>query len=97
MDNDFFAGSSASTDIDLSAFFDSSVTEQLCGLLELGVLVSLGVTRDGGALGIAIFNDGRRRREYFRRSEDAADFLRLATESLSGLGVGSNGRNGSRR
>lgn len=88
MNDDFWNGSTSATDLDLPAFLDSSVTDALTSLLDLGVLVSLGLTRDRGAIGIAVFDDGRRRREYFRQPEEAADWLRLAVATLSGNGLG---------
>jgi hypothetical protein len=97
MTNDFWDGSTTSTNLDVSAFFDSSVTEHLCRVLEMGVLVSFGLTRDGGAIGIAVLDDGRRRREYFRTPQDAADWLGLAAAALSGNGVGDNGAQPSSR
>lgn len=97
MPNDFWDGSAKSAYLDIPAFFDSSLTDGICRVLEMGVLVSLGLTRDGGALGIAVFDDGRRRREYFRTSQDASDWLGLAAAALSGNGVGDNGEEPSAR
>jgi hypothetical protein len=94
MNETFWDGSAKGSDIDLPAFFDSGVSDGLIGVLSLGVLVSLGVTRDGGALGITILSDGRRRREYFRDSEAATDFLRGAVVALSGAGVGATANGG---
>lgn len=88
MDDDFWDSSGSGANLDVPAFFDSSVMERLCEVLSLGVLVSLGLTRDGGALGVAVFDDGRRRREYFRTSSDAEDWLRRAATALSGNGLG---------
>lgn len=88
MTSDFWDRGSANDDLDLRAFFDSSIGDRLAGLLAVGVLVSLGLTRDRGALGVTVLDNGKKRREYFRRSEDCADWLQLATAALSGNGSG---------
>lgn len=88
MSDGFWDGATAANDVDIPAFFDSSVVDGIIGLLQMGVLVSIGTTRDGGAIGLAVFDNGRRRREYFRESGDAADFLRGAVAALSSAGVG---------
>lgn len=88
MSDDFWDESSSGTHLDVPAFFDSGVVEGIGRLLGLGVLVSLGLTRDGGALGVAVFDNGRRRREYFRDSSDASEWLGKAHTALSGNGLG---------
>lgn len=88
MDEDFWSGSANPARLDVRAFLDSSVTDHLAALLDLGVLLSLGLTRDGGAVGIAVFDDGRRRREYFRHPEEATDWLGMAVKTLSATGLG---------
>lgn len=92
MDDGFWDGTAGTNAIDLPAFFDSGVIEKLGEVLALGVLVSIGLTRDGGAVGLAVFDDGRRRREYFRDSTAASDFLGAAAASLSGNGIGAPAR-----
>lgn len=94
MNETFWDGSAKGSNLDLPAFLDSGVSDGLIRLLSLGVLVSLGVTRDGGALGITVLSDGRRRREYFRDSASAADWLDMAVGALSGPGLGSTANGG---
>jgi hypothetical protein len=94
MNETFWDGSAKGSNIDLPAFFDSGLSDGLIGVLSLGVLVSLGVTRDGGAIGLTILSDGKRRREYFRDSESAAEFLRSASEALSATGLGATANGG---
>jgi hypothetical protein len=67
---------------DVRAFMDSSIPELIAGLLEMGVLVSIGTTRDRGAISITITADGEFDREYFRESSEAADYLRRAADAL---------------
>lgn len=83
MNDEFWSGTATGNALDIAAFLDSSVTDGIGGLLAMGVLVSLGLTRDGGAVGVTVFNDGRRRREYFRQSSDCADWLQLARLALA--------------
>lgn len=74
MNEDWFdAGSSAS--LDVAALLDSKAGELLNEVVGCGALLSLGLTSDGGALGITVTVDGRWRREYFRSADDLADWL----------------------
>lgn len=91
MTDDFFDSGSHAAVVDVPAFFDSSVPGLIGELVSLGVLVSVGTTRDRGAVSITVTNDGRYRREYFRSSDDASDWLRLATGALRGNGLGEPG------
>lgn len=56
--------------IDVPKLLDSKCGEGIAELVNLGALVSLGLTSDGGALGVTVTVDGKWRREYFR-DEDA--------------------------
>ena len=55
--------------LDVAALGDSRGATMLWELVGHGALVSVGVTSDGGALGVTITVDGRWRREYFRDAE----------------------------
>lgn len=54
---------------DVTAILDSKAWEQLQLFILEGALVSMGLTSDGGALGITITVDGDWDREYFRDGE----------------------------
>lgn len=92
------------TPLDVPALFDSAVPDGLALLVGTGALVSLGVTRDGGALGVTVTVDGRWRREYFRESEDLVSWLSEAVPAVreavqaasasSGRGSGQRRRKG---
>jgi hypothetical protein len=56
--------------VDVPALLDSVGGSAVGDLVALGALVSLGTTRDGGALGITVTVDGKWRREYFRDPEE---------------------------
>lgn len=61
--------------VDVEKLFDSGVPTLIAGIVSAGALVSIGRTSDGGALGITVTLDGRWRREYFRDSDEATDWL----------------------
>lgn len=88
MSDDFFSDGNHASVCDVSSFFDSSVPKLIGDLVSLGVLVSVGTTRDRGAVSITVTSDGRWRRDYFRSSDDAADWLGLAAASLRARGLG---------
>lgn len=73
--SDWFAESGRGDPVDVGALFDSSVPILMGELVQLGALVSVGTTSDGGALGITVTLDGRWRREYFRDSDAAKAWL----------------------
>lgn len=61
---------------------DQVAAKALCELVELGPLVSLGVTRDGGALGVTVTVDGEWRRDYFRNRDE---LLAWIAEAIPGV------------
>lgn len=85
---DFFSDGVGDAVVDVPALFDSGIPGQVAELVSMGVLVSIGTTRDRGAVSIRITSDGRSRRAYFRDAADATDWLRLAVAAVSGRGVG---------
>jgi hypothetical protein len=74
--------------IDARAMLDSDIPRQVAELVSMGVLVSIGTTRDRGALSITVTHDGDWDREYFRDSAEAVDWLRLAATTLRSRGIG---------
>jgi hypothetical protein len=92
MDDGFFASSNGAAVVDIPAFFDSRFPDAVAQCVALGLLVSVGTSRDRGAVSVTVTHDGRHRREYFRDSADAADFLGLAVAAVRGPGVGDTGR-----
>lgn len=69
--------------IDVQGILDSELPKQVGRLMEMGVLVSLGTTRDRGAMSITVTQDGDWAREYFRNSMDAYEWLERAIQILS--------------
>lgn len=88
--SDWFDESASGTQVDVVALMDSDVAVLLWEIVDLGALLSLGRTSDGGALGVTVTVDGRYRREYFRDVEalgswlaEAVPAVRIATEARS--------------
>lgn len=86
--SDWFDQGRSGTPVDVRALLDSGVSDLLGAVVECGALLSLGLTSDGGALGITVTVDGRWRREYFRDSDAATDWLKdglPAIQAAAGL------------
>jgi hypothetical protein len=87
--------------VDVAALMDSKALDMLTELVSAGALVSLGITSDGGALGLTITVDGAWRREYFR--DDGALVLWLeeamapVLDACRARGASSAGRERPRR
>lgn len=80
---DWFAANGAGKSVDVEALLDSGAPTVVASLVGLGALVSLGVTSDGGALGVTVTLDGRWRREYFRESEELVSWLLEAQQGVT--------------
>lgn len=83
MADDWFEGGGGGQAVDLEKLWDSDVPDLLRHLAALGALVSIGTTRDRGALSVTVTMDGRWRRGYFRESEEATAWLELAVEAVA--------------
>lgn len=62
--------------VDVGAVLEPGAVEYLVAIIESGALVSLGRTRDGGAMSITCTVDGNYEREWVRTPEEACEFLR---------------------
>lgn len=81
---DWFEGAGSGGRADVAEMLDGLPAQALREIVELGALVSLGLTSDGGALGVTVTVDGRWRREYFRDQPTLLAWLgeaQLAVES----------------
>jgi len=87
MANGLLGKGSTPRTIDSGAFMDSDVPKCAAAVLDLGCLVSFGTTRDGGAVSITVTHEGDWDREYFRTSDEAADWLRGAADILRARGL----------
>jgi hypothetical protein len=94
---DWIDGGGNAKAVDVKAVFDSKVPELVAQCVELGALVSIGATSDGGALGVTITLDGRWRREYFRDSEELTTWLEGAVGFLEAVGDAPRASTGRRK
>lgn len=74
--------------VDTTAMLDSPVTDLVARLLAMGLLVAFGTTKDRGAVSISVTHDGEYDREYFRRSDDAVEWLERVVGAAEALGLG---------
>lgn len=82
MADDWFDGGGSGKSVDVAALLDSGALEALQEVVQLGALLGLGTTSDGGALGVTITVDGRWRREYFRDAAELVDWLSEALPAV---------------
>jgi hypothetical protein len=84
----WLAGGGNGGEVDVTEIIgDVTVAKALAELVQLGPLVSIGTTRDGGALGVTVTVDGEWRRDYFRSRDELLVWLAEAipgVEALSG-------------
>lgn len=102
MSDDWFDGGNGGSQVDAAAVLDCDGWSGLLEVVQLGALVAIGTTRDGGALGVTITVDGRWRRGYFRDGVELTDWVaeavpavRKATEAAQAASAVSG--NGQRR
>lgn len=84
--SDWFDEGGSGSPVDVVALFDGPAGTFVFEIVETGALVSIGTTRDGGAVGITVTVDGRWRREYFRDADSAQLWLGTAAAALGGNG-----------
>jgi hypothetical protein len=80
---DWFDAGGSGNPLDVLALMDSEQLQlALAQVVEAGALLSLGLTSDGGALGVTVTVDGRWRREYVRDCEELAVWLSEALPAV---------------
>jgi hypothetical protein len=72
---DWFDEGRAQGELELGPLWTPEVQDAFLECLRTGALVSVCVSRDGGALGVTVTSDGRWRREWFRSSTELSDWL----------------------
>jgi Tfp pilus assembly protein PilN len=80
--SDWFDDAGQGAAVDVNELVDVIPMKALLDVVQLGALLSLGTTSDGGALGVTITVDGRWRREYFRDSESLTAWLAEALPAV---------------
>jgi hypothetical protein len=78
----WFDESGAGGSVDVEALLDGKVGELAAAIVAAGALLSMGLTSDGGALGMTVTLDSRWRREYFRDAESAESWLLVALDAV---------------
>lgn len=72
---DWLDAGGTGSNVDVAAMLDSRAADLVSTAVQSGALVSIGLTSDGGALGVTVTVDGRWRREYHRDTESLVDWL----------------------
>lgn len=99
--SDWFDGGGTGSAVDVVKLLDSTAGSGVHELVAAGALVSMGLTSDGGALGVTVTVDGRWRREYFRDEDTLGAWIAEAIPAVTAARAAAvppapNG-NGSRR
>lgn len=92
---DWFDGGGSGVPVDVLALFDGPSGNCLFDVVATGALVSVGLTSDGGAVGVTVTLDGRWRREYFREAETLTNWLQDAAAAVRDAPARANGRSAS--
>lgn len=82
MANSWFDGNGSGQAVDVAECLDGLAMQGIRELIEAGALVSVGTTRDGGALGVTVTVDGAWRREYFRRQDELCAWVAEAIPAV---------------
>jgi len=84
--DDFFNARKTGEAVNLPDCLDATFTEFLIQLVDAGALVSVGTTRDGGALSLTVTYDGEWRREYLTSSDEIHEYMKFAAVSVEARG-----------
>lgn len=93
--SDWFDGNGNGSALDVVKLLDSEAGNGLHHLVGAGALVSMGLTSDGGALGVTVTVDGRWRREYFRQEDELLAWIAEAIPAVQDARRGQNASGGS--
>lgn len=85
MGNSWFEGSGNGGAVDVAELWDGMGSQGLRELVEAGALVSVGTTRDGGALALTVTVDGTWRRDYFRKQDEMLLWIAEALPAVEAL------------
>jgi hypothetical protein len=82
MSSSWFDGNGNGKRLDVLKLLDSQAGTGVHACVDAGALVSLGLTSDGGALGVTITVDGTWRRDYFRDEDSMTAWLAEALPAI---------------
>lgn len=85
MSGDWFTEKRQGVVLEVAAFFTPTVVDPVVALLELGCLVSLSTSRDGGAFSCTVTYNGQWKREWFRGEDALAEWLLQAVDAVRGM------------
>lgn len=66
--------------VDVGELLDATTMEWIQELVEMGALVSLGTSRDGGALSVHVKTADVKNREWFRDAEELHEWLKTGVQ-----------------
>ena len=83
MAGNWLSKNGAGSEVDVTELIgDTVVAKALAELIQLGPLVSMGTTRDGGTLSVTVTVDGEYRRDYFRNRDELLTWLAEAVPGV---------------
>lgn len=84
----WFEGSGNGGAVDVAELLDGLGAQGIRELVEAGALVSVGTTRDGGALALTVTVDGAWRRDYFRKQDEMLLWIAEALPAVESARAG---------
>lgn len=81
--DDWFESGRGGALLPVHEMFTAGVVDAVIRLLEQGALVSVCVSRDGGAIGFTVTSDGRWSRQWFREPAQAEEWMTAGSEYLA--------------
>lgn len=95
---DWFDGAGNGSAVQVGEVLDDLAIAAVQSIVQAGALLSMGTTKEGGALGVTVTVDGRWRREYFRDAEGLVAWLAEAIPAVEAAMTADrpSGGNGSR-
>lgn len=78
-----FAATQRGEACDLPGLWSAGVVDALTRVLAAGALVSSGMSRDGGALGVTVTHDGEFVRQWFREPDGLETWLNSAADVIA--------------
>lgn len=84
-DGTWIQGGGNGSAVDVADMLDVPPAKAIAELVQLGALVSLGTTSDGGALAVTVTVDGEWRRDYFRNRDELLAWLAEAVPGIEAM------------